>query len=89
MRSLIRQIRSTMPFAAAEAQLCSGECNGCSKKLLDYLESELDAWELRLDQGERPGLGDLSQLIRTTKKIHRVLERNGLVEARSAGERVG
>lgn len=81
MRDLIAQIRARLPFASAEAQICSGDCTGCSRKLLDYLESELDAWELRLDQGETPGLDDLSRLIRTSKKVYRALERNGLLKS--------
>ncbi|WP_209262279.1 hypothetical protein [Thiorhodococcus minor] len=84
MRGLIAEIRARMPFASAEAQICSGDCNGCSRKLLDYLESELDAWELRLGEGETPGLDDLSRLIRISKKVYRVLARNGLVDARQA-----
>ncbi|WP_200331108.1 hypothetical protein [Thiocystis violacea] len=81
MRELIAQVRAAIPFESAEAQLCSGVCNGCSRKLLEYLDTELEDWERRLAQGEKPGLDDFSRLIRTSRKIHRVLERNGLVEA--------
>ena len=69
-----------VPFEAPEAQVCTGVCQGCSRKLLDFLESELDDWERRLDAGERPGLGDLSRLIQASHKVRRVLIRNGLIE---------
>jgi hypothetical protein len=48
-------------------------------KLLDYLESELDLWERRLDEGERPGLAELSRLARTSRKVHKVLLKNNLL----------
>ena len=79
MRALIRQVRAALPFEAAEAQVCTGVCQGCSRKLLDFLESELDDWERRLDAGERPGLSDLSRLMQTGRKVERVLARNGLI----------
>lgn len=84
MRDLIRRVRADLPFEAPEAQVCTGVCQGCSRKLLDFLESELDDWEQRLDAGEWLGLGDLSRLIRTSRKVRRILIRNGLIE--EAGE---
>lgn len=79
MRQMISQIRGTLPFDAPEAQICQGPCDGCSMKLLNYLDDELMAWEQRLDQGERPGLADLSRLAKTSRRIYRVLEQNGLI----------
>lgn len=78
MRRLIEQIRSAMPFDASEAQVCAGECAGCSLKLLGYLEGELIAWDQRLAAGERPTFGDLSRLANTGRKIHRVLVLSGI-----------
>lgn len=79
MQQLIARIRREFPFDRPEAQVCAGPCNGCSLKLLTFLESELDAWEARLDAGERPGLAELSQLIRTSRKIGRVLAKSDLI----------
>jgi len=78
MRNLIAQIRQAMPFQLPEARVCEGPCEGCSMKLLDYLDSELESWEQRLDAGESPELGDLSRLAGTGRKIHRVMVANGL-----------
>jgi hypothetical protein len=80
MRLLIGQIRASIPFDAPEARICSGSCQGCSMKLLDFLASELEDWECRLDAGEKPGLADLSRLMRMGRKVQAVLQRNGLVE---------
>lgn len=80
MQQLIGQIRSTFPFGRAEAQVCAGPCNGCSLKLLGFLESEIEGWEDRIAAGERPGLAELSQLIRTSRKIGRALEKSNLMQ---------
>ena len=80
MQQLIAQIRLTFPFDLPRAQICGDECRGCSIKLLGFLETELDGWEERLAAGERPGLAEMSQLIRVTRKIGRVLHKAGLME---------
>lgn len=89
MRLLIAEVRNAIPFDMSEAQVCAGECDGCSLKLLEFLGSELEGWEARLDAGERPGLKELSRLAKTSRKVHGVLARNGLVppaaEARPDG----
>jgi hypothetical protein len=78
MRSLIAEMRSSLPFDRPEAQVCSEPCRGCSAKLLDYIASELEAWEERLDAGEKPGLADLSRLEKKGRKVYRALEANHL-----------
>lgn len=82
---LIDQVREAIPFAAPEAQVCVGTCEGCSMKLMTFLEGELEDWTRRLEAGERPSLGDLSRLARTSRKVYAILERNGLVGAATAG----
>lgn len=79
MHQLIAEVRAVMPFDRPEAQLCSADCTGCSQKLLGFLNGELEDWERRLDAGERPNFGDLDRLAKTSRRIYRVLERNGLV----------
>jgi hypothetical protein len=80
MRRLIAQIRETIPFGLDDEQLCGDSCEGCSSKLLLYLETELDAWESRLTGGDVPNFGDLDRLARQGRKIHRVLRRNGVID---------
>lgn len=77
MRQLIARVRATLPFQRPEAQVCAGPCHGCSLKLLEFLDTELSDWEQRLDQGERPGLAELSQLIRTSRRVARALAKSG------------
>jgi len=68
-----------MPFGLNADDLCGDACQGCSNKLLIYLETELDAWEFRLADGAVPTLGDLDRLAKQSKKIYRVLQQNGLL----------
>jgi hypothetical protein len=79
MRQLIAEIRAAIPFGLPQAQRCAEHCEGCSHKLLDYLQGELEAWEQRLAAGEQPNFGDLERLARTGRKVHQVLVRNGLL----------
>lgn len=80
MLQLIAQVRKSFPFGQAEAQICAGPCHGCSLKLLGFLESELDGWEARIADGDQPGLAELSQLIRTSRKVGRALEKSRLIQ---------
>ena len=85
LRQLIADIRARFPFERPEAQVCAGPCQGCSLKLLEYLESELVGWEDRLASGERVGLAELSSLMRTSRKIARVLEKAELMPLANDG----
>ena len=80
MQNLIDEVRETMPFDAGEAQLCADSCNGCSLKLLEFLDMELQDWEQKLREGVEPSFGDIHKMGKTCKKIYMVLKKNGLVE---------
>jgi hypothetical protein len=75
MRILIAQIRTALPLDAPAVPECSGDCQRCAVKLLEFLTLELDSWELRLAQQERPTLADLSQLVRHARAVQAVVQR--------------
>lgn len=79
MRALIEEARSRVPFDDPQAQECPDQCQGCSPKLLAFLDTELEEWERRLANGETPSFGDLHRLGNTCKKVHAVLRENGVV----------
>jgi len=81
MAELIHQVRDEIPFDIPTAELCKGPCKGCPKKLLEYLDMELEDWEGRLNNSEQPRLGDIQRLARRSKKIYRSLEKNGLLDS--------
>lgn len=80
MSQLIEQIRTSLPFDSNEVQLCKGPCKGCSMKLLQFMENELDDWQARLDAGENIGLAELSKLGKTGQRVYQVLEKNGHIK---------
>ena len=80
MRSLIREARSVLPLDLSPEQVCADECRGCSIKLIEFIAMEMDTWEYRLAAGAKPSFGDLDKLARSCIKIHRALQKNGLVQ---------
>jgi len=80
MVQLIEEVRSAIPFDTTDEELCAHGCKGCSVKLLEFLSQELDNWEYRITQGEAPTFGDITQLAKSSRKIHTILKRNGIVE---------
>lgn len=83
MQNVIDEVRSAIPFDATEADLCadSKSCTGCSLKLIEFLDVELDDWQYKLDQNEIPNFGDIQKLVKSSKKIFNVLKINGLVQS--------
>ena len=79
MRNLINEVRSRVPFDDPQAQECPDLCQGCTPKLLVFLDTELEAWEQRLEAGETPTFGDLHRLGKTCKRIYAVLQKNNLI----------
>ncbi len=79
MQDLIDQIRQQLPFDLSPAHLCQGPCQGCPKKLLEYLDSELSDRQEALHRAQPPTFGDLQRLARTSQRIRQVLLRNGII----------
>ncbi|MBN1005950.1 hypothetical protein [Amphritea pacifica] len=80
MRNLIADIRDAIPFDTPIEKLCNGPCTGCSKKLLDYLDMQLEEKEAEIDAGHIPSFGELNRLKKSALKIHATLMKNGLIE---------
>lgn len=77
MLELISTIQSNIPFDdMTEARLCGGLCQGCPKKLLEYLEQEIEWWQSEVKNGATPSLGDVEKLARSSRKIYSVLKKN-------------
>ena len=72
-----------VPFDIPPAKLCDGPCTGFPKKLMEYLDTELEEWEYRLNQDESPSLGEVHALGKTSKKIYTVLKKNDLIYGQS------
>ncbi len=47
---------------------------------MEYLDSELEDWEYKLDNDEQPNLGEVHKLGKTSQKIYTALKKNNLIE---------
>ncbi len=79
MADLLKKIRCTFPLDAPDSRVCRFDCTLCTKKLLEFLEMQVEDWEHRLVAGEIPTLGDVEKLGRTAKKIYNGLKKNGFL----------
>ena len=79
MHILIEQVKSALPFTVPEHEICAGVCVGCPKNLMEYISSEVEYWECKLENNEKPSLLDISDLARVGSKVHRSMVKNKLV----------
>ncbi|KFZ36709.1 hypothetical protein HR45_14725 [Shewanella mangrovi] len=78
MHYLIAEIEQQIPLNISDANMCGGKCQGCPKKMLEMLDSELSYWKYA-DQSIVPSLADLNRLAKLAKRTHRVFSKNGLI----------
>ena len=76
MQTLINQIKETIPLNLEEAQLCKGQCLGCSKKMLEMLDAEISYWQF---SEVAPSLKDLKNLENIGRRTYKILKRNQLL----------
>lgn len=76
MQTLINQIKETIPLNLEEAQLCQGQCLGCSKKMLEMLDAEISYWQF---SEVTPSLKDLKNLENIGRRTYKILKRNKLL----------
>lgn len=76
MQQLIAQIQLIIPLNLDEAQMCQGECLGCSKKMLEMLDAEISYWQY---SDAVPSLKDLKNLENIGRRTYKILKRNQLV----------
>ncbi|WP_417657239.1 hypothetical protein [Pseudidiomarina aestuarii] len=80
MRTLIQTIRDTIPFGLEAADMCQGICRGCSKKMMEMLDSEVSQWQVELDNKTAvPTLADLAFMKKLASRTYKVLQRNNLI----------
>ncbi|MEG3695109.1 hypothetical protein V5098_18450 [Vibrio coralliirubri] len=84
MLNLIEEVKNELPLYESETFICGpkGNCSGCSKKLLEMVDSELMYWEHSISIGQGPNFEELRRFGKLCSSVRRGLERNGLVEKR-------
>ncbi|WP_102402020.1 hypothetical protein BCV09_15450 [Vibrio cyclitrophicus] len=84
MLNLIEEVKNELPLYESETFICGpkGNCSGCSRKLLEMVDSELMYWEHSISIGQGPNFEELRRFGKLCSSVRRGLERNGLVEKR-------
>lgn len=80
MTNLIEEVRGVFPFYAPESSICGDSCEGCPKKLLELVDTELCYWEDQVKTGTAPTFDELNRVGKLCKNVRRGLKRNGLVD---------
>jgi hypothetical protein len=84
MLNLIEEVKNELPLYESETFICGpkGNCSGCSKKLLEMVDTELMYWEHSISMGQGPNFEELRRFGKLCSSVRRGSERNGLVEKR-------
>lgn len=81
MYQLLNVIREHIPFGLKEADMCQGICRGCSKKMMEMLDSEVSQWQADLDNDlADPTLADLVFMEKLARRTEKILRRNHLMD---------
>jgi hypothetical protein len=78
MLLMLHEIRTKIPFDLPETTICGGDCRGCSKKMLELLDTEVGYWESVIEW-QQPSLADLNNLQQLALRTFKILQRNKLV----------
>lgn len=81
MLNIIELVKRDFPFEDPNRQVCGDTCIGCPKKLLELVETEIQFWEYRIEEGDIPTFKEISQFAKLCKNIRRGLLKNGLVSS--------
>jgi len=79
IKVLIEQAREKIPFGLSFDGNCEGRCDECPEKFMEFLDVNLNDWELRLGKGYIPDLGDVETLARDCKMVYRILQKRELI----------
>ena len=79
MLNIITEVRDIFPLNEPDANICGDSCEGCPKKLLELVDTELCYWEDQINSGIAPTFDELNRVGKLCKNVRRGLKRNGLV----------
>lgn len=82
MLNLIGEVKRTFPLYEPDTFICgtrNTDCQGCPKKLLEMVDSELCFWESAIRQGRTPKFDELRRFGKLCQSVQRNLNRNNLL----------
>lgn len=82
MLHIIEQVKLEFPLYESESFVCGpdGNCQGCPKKLLELVDTELSYWEAAITNGQIPQFDDIRRFGKLCTNVKRSLVRNGVLE---------
>lgn len=82
MQQLIHEVKATLPLYEPATYVCgitNSDCQGCPKKMLELVDSELCFWESALKQGRIPKFDELRRFGKLCQNVRRSLIRNKIL----------
>lgn len=82
MLQLIDEVKNRFPLYEPDTYVCgirNTDCQGCPKKLLEMVDSELCFWESAIRQGRTPKFDELRRFGKLCQSVERNLIRNQLI----------
>lgn len=83
MQHIIAQVQAEFPLSQPSTFICGSntDCQGCPKKLLEMVASEIDYWKHAINRGETPNFDDIRRFGKLCSSVHRALARNHLLNS--------
>lgn len=81
MLELIKQVKAEFPLYEPSTFICGAntDCQGCPKKLLELVDSEINYWEHAIARGVIPSFDQLRRFGKMCLGVKRGLARNNLL----------
>lgn len=81
MLELIKQVKAEFPLYEPSTFICGAntDCQGCPKKLLELVDSEINYWEHAIARGVIPSFDQLRRFGKMCLGVRRGLARNNLL----------
>ena len=83
MLGIIEQVKDEFPLYESETFVCGPDnsCQGCPKKLLELVDTELTYWESAIERGVTPDFDEINRFGKLCKNVRRGLVRNNILKA--------
>ena len=83
MLQIIEQVKLQFPLYESDTFVCGPDnsCQGCPKKLLELVDTELTYWESAIERGVTPDFDEITRFGKLCKNVRRGLVRNNILKA--------
>jgi len=81
MQNIINAVKAEFPIYQEDTFVCGPDntCNGCPKKLMELVDTELTYWEHEIKTGTIPTFDEIARFGKLCKNIRRALVRNNRI----------